>query len=232
MGWPGSPISPADASCRPMAAPGMISTISRLVGRALSALFDAGSVLLAGLIARRLAGRWAAVLAAAFVAVIPFEMQVSHFYAVDTVLLFFVLLTLWACVLLVQAAGAPARHELSVAGQWWAWRLGVLLGLAFGLAVATKVSALPLLRPSAWRCCCCWRRRGLDAALLALLGIVSTGLIVYTLVSPYAFIDWREFQPAGHRADDALAGPARLSLRPPVRGHDALSLSAAADAAL
>src|SRR5262249_8733523 len=65
-----------------------------LVGRAISALFDAGSVLLAGLIARRLAGRWVALLAAAFVAVIPFNLQVAHFYAVDTLLLFFVLLTL------------------------------------------------------------------------------------------------------------------------------------------
>src|SRR5262249_51260247 len=54
-----------------------------LVGRVLSGLFDTGSVLLAGLLARRLAGRWAGVLAAAFVAVIPFDVQVSHFYAVD-----------------------------------------------------------------------------------------------------------------------------------------------------
>src|SRR5579862_4636252 len=74
-----------------------------LIGRVLSALFDTGSVLLSGLIARRLMGRWAGALAAAFVATIPFEVQVSHFYAVDTVLLFFILLTLLACILLAQS---------------------------------------------------------------------------------------------------------------------------------
>ena len=95
-----------------------------LVGRAISAFFDAGSVLLAGLIARRLAGRWAALLAAAFVAVIPFEVQVAHFYAVDTLMLFFVLLTLLGCVLLVQASWrASAPRIWLMAGQWWAWRL-------------------------------------------------------------------------------------------------------------
>ncbi|HEX8036327.1 MAG TPA: hypothetical protein VF510_20885, partial [Ktedonobacterales bacterium] len=52
-----------------------------LVGRVLSALFDSGSVLLAGLLTRRLAGRWTAVLAAAFVATIAFDVQVAHFYA-------------------------------------------------------------------------------------------------------------------------------------------------------
>ena len=164
-----------------------------LVGRALSALFDAGTVLLAGLITRRLAGRWAAVLAAAFVATIPFEVQVSHFYAVDTLMLFFVMLTLWACVLLVQAAGAPARHELShggpvvgVAARCAAWAGVRAGGCHKGQCVAASGAhhrcAAALLAA-----------RGIDAALLALLGIVSTGLIVYTLVSPYTFLDWREF---------------------------------------
>ncbi|MGE5334187.1 MAG: phospholipid carrier-dependent glycosyltransferase, partial [Nitrososphaerota archaeon] len=165
-----------------------------LVGRALSALFDVGAVALAGLITRRLAGRWTAVLAAAFVATTPFEVQVAHFYAVDTVMLFFVMLTLYGCVLLAQAYGAPERGEVALAGHWWAWRLGVLIGVAYALAIATKVSALPLAVPIVVALLLLWRRRGMDAALLALLGIVSTGLIVFILVSPYTFLDWKEFR--------------------------------------
>lgn len=145
-----------------------------LVGRALSALFDAGTVLVAGLLARRLAGRWAALLAAAFVATIPFEVQVAHFYAVDTVMLFFVMLTLLGCVLLVQGAGAPTqREELAAAGQWWAWRLGVLIGLAYALAIATKVSALPLAAPILVALALCWWRRGVEVPVLALLGEIG-----------------------------------------------------------
>ena len=118
-----------------------------LVGRAISAIFDTGSVLLSGLIARRLGGRAAGLLAAAFVAVIPFNVQVSHSYAVDTLLLFFILLTLYGCVLLAQGP-TPA----ACSGPRPSWRgLGAVgasfIGVAFGLAVATKVSALPLLAP-------------------------------------------------------------------------------------
>ncbi|HEV7126305.1 MAG TPA: hypothetical protein VGN32_02560, partial [Ktedonobacterales bacterium] len=53
-----------------------------LVGRFLSALFDTGSVILVGLLGRRLWGPRVGLLAAALVAVIPFEVQVSHYYAV------------------------------------------------------------------------------------------------------------------------------------------------------
>ena len=164
-----------------------------LVGRALSALFDAGTVFLAGLMTRCLAGRWAGLLAAAFVATIPFDVQVSHFYAVDTLMLFFVMLTLFGCILLVQAAGAPKRAEIAFGGQWWAWRLGALIGVALALAVATKVSALPLAAPILIAIALCWRRRGTEAAVLALLGVASTALVAYTLVSPYTFLDWKEF---------------------------------------
>src|SRR5690242_10089192 len=164
-----------------------------LVGRALSALFDAGTVFLAGLMTRRLAGRWAGLLAAAFVATIPFDVQVSHFYAVDTLMLFFVMLTLFGCILLVQAAGAPKREEVAFGGQWWAWRLGALIGVALALAVATKVSALPLAAPILIAIALCWRRHGTEAAVLALLGVASAALVAYTLVSPYTFLDWKEF---------------------------------------
>ncbi|HET8907150.1 MAG TPA: DUF2298 domain-containing protein [Ktedonobacterales bacterium] len=164
-----------------------------LVGRALSAIFDASTVLVAGLLTRRLAGRWAGLLGAALVATIPFEVQVAHFYAVDTVMLFFVMLTLYACVLLVQSVGAPARDDRAVAGQWWAWRLGVLVGVAFALAVATKVSALPLAAPIVVALALCWRRRGTEVALLALLGVVTAGLVAFTVTSPYTFLDWKEF---------------------------------------
>jgi len=161
-----------------------------LVGRALSALFDAGSVLLAGLIARRLGGRIAGALAAAFVAVIPFEVQVSHFYAVDTVLLFFVLLTLLSSIVL--AGRRRDRTELPALASTWG--VATLTGLAYGLALATKVSAAPLAAPIMVALIIRWRRRGADEAVLALLSIISTTLIVFLVTSPYAIIDFHSFQ--------------------------------------
>jgi YYY domain-containing protein len=156
-----------------------------LVGRAISAFFDAGSVLLAGLIARRLAGRWVALLAAAFVAVIPFNIQVAHFYAVDTLLLFFVLLTLLGCVALAQSQpmrGAPV------------WLLGLGVGASFSLALATKVSALPLLLPIGVALLLLWRRRGVDALCVGVLAISAATVLIFLVVSPYAIIDYANFK--------------------------------------
>ena len=170
-----------------------------LVGRAISALFDTGSVLLAGLLARRLGGRIAGLLAAGFVATIPFDVQVSHFYAVDTLLLFFVLLTLYGCVLLVQSL-QDTFHIFRF------WVVGLFIGVAFGLAMATKVSALPLVVPIGVALLLCWRRHGPGEALLALVGIGASALVTFIITSPYALIDWTDFYAAVTQQVDLSRG--------------------------
>ena len=111
-----------------------------LVGRVLSAIFDCGTILLTGWLALALAedtrpGRryaWTlALLSAALVTFTPLQLQLSHFYAVDTILLFFTMLTLLASVKL-------ARTDALI-------RWSLVAGLAYGLALATKFSAAPSL---------------------------------------------------------------------------------------
>src|SRR6266567_7353330 len=113
-----------------------------LVGRVFSAIFDCGTILLAAWLALLLADdttphrryAWSlALLSAIVVAFTPLQLQLSHFYAVDTLLLFFITLTMLACVALVDT-GAPIRWSL-------------LAGLGYGLALATKFSAAPLIVP-------------------------------------------------------------------------------------
>jgi len=98
-----------------------------LVGRGLSALYDTLTVLLVGLLARRLYDSRAAWLAAAFAALAVLHIQQSHFATVDTALTLFVTLALYFM----------ARGN------------GLLAGLCAGLALGSKVSALPLLLPLA-----------------------------------------------------------------------------------
>ena len=169
-----------------------------LIGRALSALFDTGSVIFSGLIARRLAGRWAGLLAAAFVAVIPFEVQVSHFYAVDTPTVFFILLTLWASIGLAQYATHHPTSALTTRSQLTRdsltiWLYGLLAGAGFALAIASKVSALPLAAPMLLACLLAWRRRGVEVGILAAAGMVAAAIVTFLVTSPYALIDWKEF---------------------------------------
>lgn len=100
-----------------------------LVGRTLSALFDTGTVFLVFLIGSLLFNRRVALLAAFLVAITAFHIQLSHFFAVDTFLTFFVLLTIYFSV------------KISKGDSWYFYALA---GLAYGFALSSKISALPL----------------------------------------------------------------------------------------
>src|SRR5581483_8992886 len=96
------------------------------------------------LLGRRLSGkRLVGLLAAALVAFTPFEVQLAHFFTVDTALTFFIVLALYAYVGIAQDGGLG-----------WV----VLGGVAAGLALASKFSALPLLLPLAVAYVLHWQR--------------------------------------------------------------------------
>ena len=173
---------------------------SYLVGRVLSALFDLGTVALVFRLGHRLFDERVGLLAAALTAVTVLHVQLAHFFAVDTLLTFFVLLTVYLAVDLV------ARPSL---------RRGVAVGIAWGAAMATKVSAAPLglavvvawlLGALASPCLAVARgrggqRQGSDATALRsgprrwtrpLIGVIVTGLaalFTFLVLEPYAAID-------------------------------------------
>ena len=160
-----------------------------LVGRVLSALFDSGTVLLTGWLGLFLAGNvtierrsaWnLALLAAALVAFTPLELQLSHFYAVDSILLFFVTLTLLACVALVNTK-APIRWSL-------------VAGFGYGLALATKFSAAPLIVPLVVAITLRWYKRDLFSALMPFFIALATTSITFLLAMPYALLDLANFR--------------------------------------
>lgn len=157
------------------------------VGRLLSALFDLGTVYLIWHLGRKLFGRPVALLAAAFTALAVLHIQLAHFYTVDTLLTFFVVLCLSLSVDLL-------RHP--TLGR------GALAGIAWGLALATKVSAAPLIVPLAlaWALGIGLRRRAPEARPrkrsrdigLGLFGLALTGLCglaTFLLFEPYALLD-------------------------------------------
>jgi YYY domain-containing protein len=159
-----------------------------LTGRALNAIFDCGTILLAGwlglLLTRdRTPGRryaWSvALLAAALVAFTPLQVQLSHFYAVDTLLLFFVTLTVLACVVLVDT-DKPVRWSL-------------IAGLGYGLALATKFSAAPLAVPLCVALAMRWYRYGFSTVLVPFVLSVCATLVVFLIAMPYALLDMPEF---------------------------------------
>jgi hypothetical protein len=123
-----------------------------IVGRQLSALFDLGTVILVYLIAYEIAEngkrktenktkellflhashftlRAFPLLAMFFYACAVLSIQLSHFYAVDTYLTFFIALSFYFLIKII-------RHSKYIL------TFSVLLGISFGLAVASKISAV------------------------------------------------------------------------------------------
>ncbi len=159
-----------------------------LTGRVLNALFDIGTILLTGWLGLLLTSdhtpgwryAWSvALLAAALVAFTPLQLQLSHFYTVDTMLLFFVTLTVFACVVLVDS-DKPVRWSL-------------LAGLGYGLALATKFSAAPLAVPLFVALAMRWYRHGIFSIIEPFIYSFCVALVSFLIAMPYAFLDRTEF---------------------------------------
>jgi hypothetical protein len=163
-----------------------------VIGRVLSAVADAGTILLIYALGRRLYGDRVALLAAAFLSFAVLHVQLSHFYAVDTLLTFAAVLVLYLCVRIVER---PTFGRC----------LGV--GAAIGMACAIKISALALTAPFtvAWlgSQVLSSRREGQHSqcrrrhwASESLRGLIATGwvlLLTFILLEPYAVIDLETF---------------------------------------
>lgn len=102
-----------------------------LLGRLISALFDSLTILLIYLITKQLfSSNKKALLASLVYSFSVLPIQLSHFYAVDSLLTFFICLTLYQTIALY-------RH--------FSLKNSIIAGICFGLALATKISATVLL---------------------------------------------------------------------------------------
>lgn len=160
----------------------------RVPARAVSGIADVIAVAVVYLLGSAIWSRRVGVLAALLVAVAVLHIQLSHFFAVDTLL---ALLTIVAVYFLVRVArrGRPADS--------------VLAGLFIGLALATKISIAPILAPyliahliyagglvAEDRETILSRLRGaIESALIG--GVVMVGALL--IAQPYAFLDWARF---------------------------------------
>lgn len=143
--------------------------------RGLAALLDTGTVALTAALGRRLAGRRAGWLAAAFLAGMPLHVQHAHFGTVDPWLAFF---ATGALVGTVRLAETGKRR--------WALWAGIWTGLALGCKVSAALLVLPLTMACAVAEAARGRWRSLGFALAA-------GLFVFPLTNPFAFLRFGDF---------------------------------------
>ncbi len=163
-----------------------------VIGRVLSALADVGTIYFTYSMARRLYGVRTALLGGALLAFAVLHVQLSHYYAVDTLLACAVMLVL---LLNMRLAQSPSLARCLGAGA------------AIGVAAATKISALALAAPL---CLACVGARliqsqpdgssdpapGARWVGEAFRGLVVAGwaaALVFVLLEPYALIDFPTF---------------------------------------
>ncbi len=162
-----------------------------VAGRLLIAALDMLTISFLFLLGRRALGSGAGLLAAAFYAFTAQAIQLSHFFAMDPASTTFTVLAVLGGVTMVQ--------ERTL-------RAAVVTGLAAGLAVASKFSALPVLAipitavvlwlAMAHRDAPGHAARSQARALVALvLAFVVMG-IAFFIASPYAVLDWSRFVKA------------------------------------
>ncbi len=147
-----------------------------LAARAFGAFCGVLAVALAALFGNRLAGPWAGLAAAAFLAVSPLHVETAHMLRPDLALEVLLLLFFLACLRL----GERGRDDA---------RAGVLLGLAVGLkfsgALAVATYAARRLSTPGPR----WRGLALAGAAAAL---------AFVVVSPYALLHLGAFRAGVH----------------------------------
>ena len=162
----------------------------RTAGRAISALADTATVLMVYMLGKRVFGRREGLLTAALVATSVLHIQLSHFFAVDTIMALSAVVALYLL------------HRVAVDGNP---RDSVLAGVVIGLGIATKVSLAPIYvafvmahlmfaagaLPGSDRVDRPGERLTRAITGAALGGAAS--LAAFAIVQPYAFLDFSRF---------------------------------------
>ena len=162
----------------------------RVPGRAMSALADVVTVGLIFFLGSKVYDRRTGLLASALVALSVIHIQLSHFFAVDTLLALFTI----AAVFFMYKTAREGRTRDSV-----------LTGLFVGLGLATKVSLAPiyaafivahlmyLFSMNGVADGASTFERRLPATIKALAIGLAVSLVVFFVAEPYAFLDWDRF---------------------------------------
>lgn len=176
------------------------------LGRALSGFFDLGTVALTYVLGRRMYSATVGLITAACVAVTVLHVQLSHFYAVDTLLAFFTLATFYSAFRVAEKPIPNRTVEASVLRKRKPrlFDSKILCGVCFGLALATKITAFVLVVPIWYSCYYAATAPNFEFSRARILEIwrtvrrpfvqiVGVAVLVLLVTQPYMLIDWYTF---------------------------------------
>ena len=171
--------------------PGLDPSDLRVPGRAVSALADVVTVALVYALGAMVWSRKVGLLASAMAAIAVIHIQLSHFFAVDTLM---ALLCFASVIFLVRVARSGRLSD------------SLLAGLFLGLGLATKISVAPILAAylvahfiAAFGLADSGDSRNIpftDRLSRAIANAVLGGLaiiVAFFIAQPYALLDWERF---------------------------------------
>ena len=166
-----------------------------LVGRALSALFDCGTVLFLFLIARRIGGAKLGLLAATFLSLTALHIQQAHFFTVDTFAVFFLAAAFYSALCWSENSALRTPYSALFAGAF------------FGAALACKISSVLFLAPLGCFAFLRLRRAGWRRALPEAALLLFVAFAVFRIAHPMAFRGESHPLTLGGLLDIRLATP-------------------------
>tara|TARA_B100001013_G_C24622549_1_gene447807 strand:+ start:196 stop:4752 length:4557 start_codon:yes stop_codon:yes gene_type:complete len=163
----------------------------RITGRLVSTIADIVTLITVYILGARLYSRKVALIACGFIALAVLHIQLSHFFAVDTLQAMFAVLTIFFLYRVARFGGLANS---------------ILAGLFMGLGLATKASQLPILLAFAvahvmWLLnlsgdnehqTYIFQDRLKEVFINTLAGLL-TAVGAFFLTQPYAFLDWKQF---------------------------------------
>lgn len=154
-----------------------------LVGRLLSALADVLTVFVVFLLGSRLYNNRVGLVAAAFSTFAVLQIQLSHFFTVDTYTTFFMALTFYFAV----GVATSTKEQLKISSY-------ILFGVALGMAVASKINAAPIALTLPLAATIYWlnlpddlRQERFPRILTYILVGAFFSLLAFRILQPFAF---------------------------------------------
>ena len=155
-----------------------------LIGRYTTALISTITLIIIYKLGNRVLGKKYALLATFWAAIVPGLVQIAHYDITENWLIFWgVLITLLALKL---------SKNIS-------WKNYLWLGIALGLAVATKITALAFLSVVGVS-----QIKGRSWMKLGVMLVVAG--MVFCVFSPYTFLDWAEFSKSMNYENGVVSG--------------------------
>ena len=152
----------------------------RFPGRILSSIFDSSTIIICGLIGRKLYSNITGILASFFYSTCVLAIQTSHFFVVDTFLTFFTTLIILYCIKLNEKL---TTNRI------------ILVGILFGISLTIKISSALILGVILTVIIFNFNssKNKLSNLLKSYILILFTSFFTFFILNPYSLINLSDF---------------------------------------